>query len=151
MGKITRKKNQLNYKPIIYVALVAIPALIAITILIKPGKITPLKFSEKPTFDVHLSQAGTFHIKWKTNQPANCIVYYRFEDSGRFQEMSTAFGDRFVVAIPAHADDVIEFYIKANAARQEIVSEIFKVKLKAYKSAQTSMPAQTAATKPTNE
>ncbi len=132
MGKITRKKKQLNYKPIIYVAIAAIPVLVAITILIRPARIVPLKFSEEPAFGTRLSKSGTFHIRWKTNQPASCIVYYRFGSSGRFQEMSTAYGDRFVVAIPAKAGNIIEFYIKVNAARQEIVSEKYRVKLKPY-------------------
>ena len=142
MSKFTGKKKKLNYRPIFYVAAVAIPLLIVITILIKPPKITPLEFAEKPTFDAHLSKAGTLHIHWKVNQPANCILYYRFDSKKKFQEMSTAFGDRFVVAIPAKPKNTIEFYIKVNASRQEILSKRFEVKLLPY------TPASKSATKP---
>ncbi len=132
MGKITRKKQRLNYKPILYVAVVAVPALIVITILVRPAKIIPLAITEGPKFDVHLSKAGTFHISWRTNQPASCVVYYRFGSSGRFQEMSTAYGDRFVVAIPGKVGAEIEFYIRVSAGRQEIKSKVYKVRLKKY-------------------
>ena len=58
--------------------------------------------------------------------------------------MSTAFGDRFVVAVPAKAGETIEFYIKVSANREKITSGKFKAKLLPYK-------PKSATTKPTTK
>ncbi len=127
MGKITGRKRKLNYKPIFYVAAFAIPAIIIVTIFIRPAQEVPLKFIDGPHCNASLRPSGTVRIWFGVNQKGRSMVFYRYNPGHRYQAMSTTFGTKFAVAVPAKVGQVIEYYVEVTAGRQEIKSQKYKV------------------------
>jgi len=117
MGKLTGRKRKLNYKPIIWVAAVALPVVIAVASLVWPKPPVTVVFEQSPTADGKLSTQGTFQLTWQTNVETSGVVYYRGRSDRPYQQMVCGVACRHVVAIPATPGQKIELYVETGSTR----------------------------------
>jgi hypothetical protein len=130
MGKFTGKKQKLDYKPILYGGIIALPLLLLLILYLHGQNPIQTTFETGPTFTPNLSQAQMFIIRWTTNVPARGTVHYRFDPAKPYQTLATDLDSRGAIAIPAKPGQTIDFYIQAYPlSGLSVKSEIFQVKL----------------------
>ena len=129
MGRITGKKQKLNYKPILLVGGIGIPLVVVLAVLITPAPWSALKFERPPAFSPQLTARGALQIRWQTNLPSQGTVHFRYRNDQRWQQTVTRTAVDHVASIPGQAGEHVEFYVQAKKGRDALESEHFTVVL----------------------
>ena len=114
MSKFTGRKRKLNYKPILYVAAIALPVIVVVVILAWPKPRTEIVFEQEPSATGVLNEFGTFHLSWQTDVETQGTVYYRYGPDQLYHHAGYTLSRRHVVSIPAKPGDKVEVYVEAS-------------------------------------
>jgi len=117
VGKFTGKRRKLNYKPIVWVAAVAVPVLIAVAVVIWPKRPVEVQFEQAPVSDGQLGEHGSFRLTWQTNVQARGTVYYRYSSDRPYRRMIVNPSRRHVVSIAAEPGETVELYVEVPDGR----------------------------------